>query len=288
MDQPKREITDMQIEEVSIVDAPANKQPFLFFKDADGVMNAEKKLENPVTIMINTDGTQENTKIMVNDEEMKEIDSFYFSYLKPRADMMDGSCIQCSYSKVVEEDGGFQRIENYWLAKNAVVKADEKEMDPDDMMMKIKEACDVIKNYEEDFPTDLKDAIEFIKSCANGTIKPKKEAEENIETPEAEVTKENVSVENSPNVVKAEEVENVSKSEESNDVVLKALAGITDSINSLKDAVNKGQEVVEGIDSRLSKVEKSSNGRQSIEGQDNVEKSNYKFPSMLKAEKHMK
>jgi len=70
------ELKDVDIEEVSFVDAPANRKRFLFVKDEAGIEKAA------TTIEIVTDGTQKAT-ISVNGIEIEDLTGFYFSYSKP-------------------------------------------------------------------------------------------------------------------------------------------------------------------------------------------------------------
>ncbi len=165
------ELKNIKLGEVSLVDKPANKRPFLFFK-----RDIEKK---KLTIGIVSDGTKGGTEITLNGDIVKDLNSFHFGFY-PGMDGDDGkdNAISCSYSKVVETDDGFKRSETFYLSKGefAMNKEIEKqlkayfgedaEIDFEKMEANdpkaISEALVTINEYREDFPGELKKAIGLI------------------------------------------------------------------------------------------------------------------------------
>ncbi|KKL20995.1 hypothetical protein LCGC14_2449880, partial [marine sediment metagenome] len=59
-----RDLKDIELHEVSLVDKGANKKKFLFFKQEG--KPAPKKLKKKINIVIDSDGTIGGTKIAVN------------------------------------------------------------------------------------------------------------------------------------------------------------------------------------------------------------------------------
>ena len=192
-EKPKRKIEDIQIDEVSVVNAPANKQSFLFYKGAVAPEEPKLgKLEEPVEVAISSDGTEEGTKIIVNGTEIENINDFSFYYCK-RNEMGENPIINCSYGKIVESTDGFQRSETYWLTKNAKVesrKGDKpmlkteilnvlkklagvenyefvcKKESKEDMQKNIKAALEVVDTYIDDMPDYLKTAVKALAEYA--------------------------------------------------------------------------------------------------------------------------
>ena len=89
----KKQLKNMDIEEVSLVDRPANKRKFLLIKREDGEVTE---------LTIKTDGTSDGTTLSVNGEEADDLKSFWFSLWPP--DDFDQGMMMGSYT-VSETDG---------------------------------------------------------------------------------------------------------------------------------------------------------------------------------------
>jgi len=182
-------LKDIKTTEVSMVDKPANKLPFLFFKQEDGqginLLSKKKKIK----IEIESNGLVGGTKVSVNGEALGKLRSFDFSFWgdDPK------QTIHASYSKVAESEDGFSRTETYYLSKGEIVmtkemlKALQKYLDTEDIDFEkkvepetIQEALTLItEHYKESFPEDLKKAVGVLAKCASGgyQVKEKEDLE---------------------------------------------------------------------------------------------------------------
>ncbi|KKM48093.1 hypothetical protein LCGC14_1558000, partial [marine sediment metagenome] len=111
-----RELKDIELHEVSLVDKGANKKKFLFFKQEEKPP-AGKKLKKKINIVIDSDGTIGGTKIVINKDEIKGMRDFNFSFWS--SDDVTKN-VSCSYSKVVETE-------------DASVVGDPEEVEAEDM-----------------------------------------------------------------------------------------------------------------------------------------------------------
>lgn len=188
------ELKDIKVKEVSMVDLPANKLPFLFFK-RDGTGETQfTKAKKKITIEIESDGTAKGTKISVNGDKLGEVRDFSFYFYGNDAQ----SPVSCSYSKVVESDDGFKRTETYYLSKGVLMTKEmlktlqeyfgtdeidfEKKADED----AVQEALAVItKEYKASFPEDLEKAVGIIAKRAASSF----DVKENVEKAGAKFSK---------------------------------------------------------------------------------------------------
>lgn len=179
MPKPKRgKMKDIRINEVSMVDKPANKLPFLFFKregeQGVNLLNKKKKIK----IEIESNGLVGGTKVSINGEALGKLRSFDFSFWgdDPK------QTIHASYSKVAESEDGFSRTETYYLTKG------EMTMDPKTLKLlqeylgtedidfekkveeeTVQEALELITgHYQDSFPEDLEKAIGVLAKRASG------------------------------------------------------------------------------------------------------------------------
>jgi len=205
MIEKSRKMKDITLKEVSLVDKPANKRPFLLFKQegkpSDGsLLKAKKK----INIEIESDGTKKNTTVTVNGEKIANMKSFNFSVW---SESPDDSSVSCSYSKLVESEGGFQRTESYYLAKGdspmderikkiiektfgeKITKFEKAEFN-EATITEIVKALETIEGYKDDFPTDLGAAIGLIAIHAGQGYKPTEKADsEKVDKASDEQTK---------------------------------------------------------------------------------------------------
>lgn len=194
-----RRLSDIDLEEVSLVDTPAVKRKFLIVKKRD-------KME----IAIQSDGTIKGTKIIVNGQELKDIADFNFSFYTPREMGEPDKGVSCSYSKITESEDGFQHSDTFYLIKSGKEVKMEEEMTLEDVEEKeaevekklsdkavnaIKGALKMLGPYKDELTGKVKDAVGVLAEAAGygypegyeyGYAKPKKE--EKVEKTE-ELTK---------------------------------------------------------------------------------------------------
>lgn len=171
-------LKDIRTVEVSVVDKPANKLSFVFFKREDGqdVDLLEKKKK--IKIEIESNGTVGGTKITVNGDDLGKLRSFDFGFYSQDPK----SPVTASYSKVTESVEGFSRTETYYLSKGEIVMDKEmlkalqeyfgtenidfeKKIDGEE----VQKAIELIaEHYKESFPEDLEKAVGVLVKCASG------------------------------------------------------------------------------------------------------------------------
>jgi hypothetical protein len=253
----KRKLSDIELEEVSLVGRAANKRKFL-------VCKAEK-----LEIGIVTDGTSEGTEVKVNGEELKEITNFYFSYSGDQNMGMGVPYVTCNYAKVVEFQDGFKRTETYWLSKGESMNAElekalkeligkadqvfvQKELS-EEAIKAIKDALTAVNKYKADFPDDLKSAVEILAEyAASGYGYPEKKSASPQPQPQPAKKDDSVLTNSQPKPVTADEVKGL----------IEAMA------KSQKESLDKLTQSVGEFKVRLDKVESNTAVRKGIEGQD--------------------
>lgn len=189
MAKPKHgKLKDIMINEVSLVDLPANKSPFLFFKRDGAEQSQFVKAKKKITIEIESNGLVGGTKVKVNGDDLGKLRSFDFSFYgdDPK------QTIHASYSKVTESVDGFSRTETYYLTKGKpmkeeTLKALQKYLGKDDIDIEkkideeeITKALTLIsEHYQESFPEDLENAVGVIAKCAASSyaVKDNKDVE---------------------------------------------------------------------------------------------------------------
>jgi flagellin-like hook-associated protein FlgL len=169
-------LKDMKIKEVSLVDLPANKSPFLFFKrdgDPVGPINKQKK---KIKIEIESDSTVGGTSVAVNGKKLGKLKSFDFGFYggDPKA------MVHASYTKASDGGDGFTRTETYYLTKgestmkDETLKALKKYLGTDEVDFEkavnedeLVKALELISaEYKDSFPEDLEKAVALIAKCA--------------------------------------------------------------------------------------------------------------------------
>jgi len=200
-----KELKNIKLNEVSIVDKAANKREFLFFK-AEGAsldndpLSVHKKKK--ITIGIESNGTKGGTSITINGDKVDNMKSFNFSFWE---DNNSESSVSCSYSKLIESEGGFQRTESYYLAKGDRLMDEQiKELlkmyfgEEDKSFEKrftveaedMKKVLKTIGEYKADFPEDLEKAIAIIAKAAIWSLGDKPE---DLEKAGAKLSKDTIS-----------------------------------------------------------------------------------------------
>lgn len=179
-------LKDIHIKEVSLVDLPANKLPFLFFK-REGDSNDPVKKQKKIEIGIVSDGTVVGTTVSVNGKKLGKLKSFDFSFYggDPKG------TIHASYTKAASDSDGFSRTETYYLNKGEVMKKEtlkalqaylgteeidfEKKVSEEDIA---KALTLIAKEYKDSFPEDLENAVGVIAKCATAGCETKDNKED--------------------------------------------------------------------------------------------------------------
>jgi len=172
-----RKLREIEVAEISFVDAPSTRKKFLIIKGDDGVQKQKAKIQ------IESNGTVKGTKITVNGEEVKDLVDFSFSFYQPRSGDTGelGKNVSCTYSKVTETEDGFKHTDHFYLSKSLEVNKGMKELKEllkdylgedfsedefekaaklsDKAMDALKEALTTLNKYKGDFPDELKKAV---------------------------------------------------------------------------------------------------------------------------------
>lgn len=293
-----RDLTDIELQEVSLVDKAANKKKFLFFKQ-EKTPNG-KKLKKKIDIAIVSDGTVGGTTISVNDEKITDLRDFSF-YLYGGDDATNP--VSCSYSKFVESDDGFSRSETFYLTKGEIImdqrvqeklneyfgSKDEIDLEKAEDLELIVKALEVVNSYKGDFPDDLKKAVGSIAKQA-GLFVPSTSSvnatndddETGVEKAGAKFSKETLkkiteAIEALKSVMPALK-EDTEKVDSAN--LAKVLEGLKETVDKIGKKEGESAESAEDTDlqkltkslkemsDRLTKVESSTPVRKGLEGQD--------------------
>jgi len=179
-----KNLKDIKINEVSMVDLPANKLPFLFFKQKDG-KQIESVSKKKLNIEIESDGITKGTSVSIDGKSLGKLRDFNFSFWNTSK---GGEPVSCSYSKVVEDEGGFKRTETFYLTKGKIMskellKALQEYLGTEDIDFEKKVSEEEIlkavtlinKEYKADFPEDLAEAVELIVKTAANSFAVEKE-----------------------------------------------------------------------------------------------------------------
>lgn len=296
MPKPKRgKMKDIRVNEVSMVDKPANKLPFLFFK-REGEQNVNLNKKTKIKIEIESDGTGKGTKITVNGDKLGEVRDFSFYFYGNDAQ----SPVSCSYSKVVEAEDGFKRTETYYLSKGEIVmskemlKALQKYFDTEDIDFEkkvdeeeIQKTIELItKEYKESFPEDLEKAVGILAKCASGgyQVKEKEELEKAGAKFSKDVIKKVQAVIAAVEALKAMMPDLKGTTQKAGDGESEEMAALTKQLEELKKVIadsglekkdedkseiTKLTEVVEKVAERVKTMEKGGAVKKSIDDQEN-------------------
>lgn len=198
-----RKLIELNIEEISLVDSPANMKAFYFVKN-DEVQDAS-------SLRISSDGTLSGTSVKLNGEEVENIEKLMFSF-SPGDDNHP-----ISFS-IVQEDGagsGLSRINKTNNNSKGVLVMDKlielmKEFIDDDILTDevkekiekgiskedikvLKDSLSLLSKYKEDFPVEVVKAIGVLIKCAGigmATKPVKKDDSEDIDKAGARFSKE--------------------------------------------------------------------------------------------------
>ncbi|MCK5601947.1 hypothetical protein KAR91_08765 [Candidatus Pacearchaeota archaeon] len=304
-----RSLENITLDEVSLVDRAANKRKFLFFKAEDG--NVTIPLEKAdLKVEIESDGTAEGTKVTINGKDLGELTGFSFDFWSPEGTDSKGN-LSCSYTKVVEDEDGFKRTETFRLNKGEtklnetiakLLKAyygNDKDIIVDvtkDSEGEIAKALELInKSYRGDFPDDLGDAVGVLASYAGMGCSTTLTKSSEIDVLKKDLEELRTLITKKQKTEKKDDTSDDTKDNNQIAAVTKAVEAIVEKMNKKEDKKEKKSEetsvleLLKSISDRLETVEKSSNGRQSLEETDenddetDVKKSSGKWPSLLEA-----
>lgn len=193
-----RKLSGIKINEISLVDLPANKQSFLFFKRDGSKQEDSIEKAKKIKIAIESDGTVGATTISVNGKKLSGLQDFNFSFYgtDPK------QSIHASYSKQTKDGDGFSRTETYHLSKGDVMKEETlkalqkylgtEEIDFEKKVSEeeIQKALTLIaEQYQESFPEDLEKAVGLIAKCAADRREVGESSKEDLEKAGAKFSK---------------------------------------------------------------------------------------------------
>lgn len=256
----KRQLKNMNINEVSLVDRPANKRKFLLIKREDGEITE---------LTIKTDGTSDGTTLSVNGGPVDALKSFWFS-LWP-ADDFDEGMMSGSYT-VSETDGAeFDRETTFNLKKGMETMELGKVLkslgiSPDSVSEeKVEDLESLLKFIDLMPPTDAASALNIIKaSLVKEEASEQEEQEEETPAETADMPPEKVveirSAMAELNAMLPESEQSELKTEEQDkmDRVLAAIEGLKKGDGEKpKEDEDTPPDTVADILKRLSKVEET-------------------------------
>jgi len=283
-----RKLTDIELQEVSLVDKAANKKKFLFFKQEDeSAKHGSKKLKKKINIVIDSDGTIGGTKISVNGDELEDLKDFNFSFW---SGVDSSNPVSCSYSKSVETEDGFSRSETFYLSKgdlqmNENIKkqlenyfgenkdVDFEKAEDDSAIIK---ALETVNEYQGDFPDDLKKAAGVIAKQAGlySCIKTEGQVsnETNVEKAGAKLSKETLKkITDALATLKSIIPQLTEKSDETTTTkTIEELKKSVEQLEKRKDDASQNEltKTLIELAERLETVEKSTGVKKSVQGQD--------------------
>lgn len=291
-----RNLKDIKVNEVSLVDMPANKSPFLFFKrqgDQQIIpMNKQKKIK----INIESDGTVGGTSVSVNGSTLKKLKSFDFGFYgdDPK------QAIHAAYSIITNKEGGFSRTESYRLTKGdktmneQLLKALQKYLGTEDIDFKkgideetIEKAISLITSeYQESFPQDLEEAVGVLAKRASESFNKSDTDDNDVEKAGAKFSRDAlsklkaiISAVESLKAMLPNSKEPTQKSADTDDEISelgKKVTQLSEAIAKLgkkdnsedESSISKLSETLENLSKRLEAIEKDGATRKSIEGDD--------------------
>jgi len=258
------------------------------------------KAKKKINIEIESDGTKKNTVIKVNSDTITDMQSFNFSIW---SEVPGDASVSCSYSKLVESEGGFQRTESYYLAKgdspmderiakllktffgDKEVKVEKSELN-EATIVEIEKALTTINSYSEEMPDELVAAIGLLGIQAGQGYKTAEKVEDGIEKKGAKLSKDTVKQLNAiitaaQAMLPKDDPDDGNTKKVDNSEVEKMVKGLIDTVAELTGKLGKKEsaEQLEGISKtlgeiteRLKKVEsKPAATKKSIDGNEELD-----------------
>jgi len=282
----------------------ANRKKYAFIKNDKG--NPEgivKIIKADLSVSIKSNGTAEGTKIRVNGKAIEGLKDFSFNLYEAETGVTVGEFgaeyapvggnVSCSYTLQGKEKNGFMVSNRYYLMKNdmevkEIMKVKEllKKYFGEDVELKkeeseaIEKSLEVINEYKESFPEELKKSIGVV--MKNALLEEKEEtSEESKDEP-----KDKTDVEKKESAKKKDEKAEVSEDKISEIVkkVMKELVPekkevteegkedkeITKKLDEIKEGISKKDESISKLTERLEAVEKIKGIKKQIDGQEQV------------------
>ena len=156
-----RKLRNIRIEEVSLVDRPANRRPFMFVKADSGLPEPEavEKQFKQLKLEVDSDGTTAGTAVKLNGKDLADMKNLVLS-MSPVGDSMN---IYAEYSCSVEgEKAGFSEVRTYRLTKS----------DPEPQPVQLAKAVDAdvanVTQYLDDLPPGVRDSVRNIMQAVAG------------------------------------------------------------------------------------------------------------------------
>ena len=172
-----RKLKNIEVKEVSLVDDPATRRDFMFWKSADGppdspLTDLEKKFTS-LRIAFESDGSEEGTALTINGSRISELSSFTLS----AAPMGGGSMnLYCNYTQGArgERSDGFKPTYTYTLAKALgmapVAGPISKRLEPGDI--------ENVMLYVNELPPQLRKSVENLIGAVQDLGEPIEKEEE--------------------------------------------------------------------------------------------------------------
>ena len=293
----------------------ANKKKYAFIKN-DKPIDPKcivKIIKADLAITIKSDGTAKGTKIRVNGRKIEGLKDFTFSLYDYGEEKIeagfgpgavstteDKGYINCSYTLKGKERNGFKVSNTYYLMKSDMEVKEEmvtsevlKQYFGKDVELKkedaeaIEKSLEIINEYKESFPEELKDSVGVIMKTALLEAEPKSSEESEDEPEEKTDVGEEESEEEEEEggdkitklsddkiskivkkVVKELESKKSGKKVEKKEVVGKE---VEKKLKEMKETIAKKDGEVEKLEERLEKVEKVKGIKKSIDGQEEGE-----------------
>ncbi|HUX01420.1 MAG TPA: hypothetical protein VMY35_10625 [Phycisphaerae bacterium] len=182
MPTPKKptKLKNISVDEVSIVDEPATRRRFMFWKSADGGQDSafEKQFKS-LDVAFKSDGTAGGSSLEINGKAISELDSITLS----AAPVGESMSIYCAYTQGAKGQtaGGFRPTYTYTLSKadHAVPAGTaplSKRLDPEDV--------NTVQAYINELPPRLRRSVENLVGAVQSLDEPIAKEEEGVTVPE--------------------------------------------------------------------------------------------------------
>lgn len=297
-------LKNIDVGELSFVDKGANKKKYAFLKrDKDVPEGIVKIIKADLSVSIKSNGTAEGTTIRVNGKAIEGLKDFSFNLYKSEAEGVVGEFgvesaisgnVSCSYTLAGKEKNGFMVSNRYYLMKNDMEVKEEMKVEElvkqyfgEEVKLKkeeseaVEKALEIINEYKESFPEELKKSIGVVMKNALSVNKVVETSEESKDEPKdkADVKKKEsvekkedekveVSEDKISEIVKAVVKELVPKKEEESTEEGKGETAITKKLDEIKEEITKKDESMGKITERLEAVEKIKGIKKQIDGQE--------------------
>ena len=172
-----KKLTDLDIDEVSLVKNPANKTPFLFLKSTVNHINLVK---GDTSFTITSDGTYGGTSLVVGGQAVEDVKSLNFFVYKPEdqdSDMYPELCspstVSLYYETTETTEDGFMVSKRHTLIEP--VKESES--------MDVQKELDTISQYIDSLPTVAREALDSMKEKTKEKMMEITKTEAVVDTP---------------------------------------------------------------------------------------------------------